>query len=71
MDMTISGSIYITGILNMVGGAGTFIQDPLNPSIDEALMITGWGLSEGGRRWFNPDLEQFVGWNGIELVLLG
>ena len=70
-DVTVDGTLMINGILWMVGGANTFIQGPLMQEWERNLMITGWGLSERGRQWFNSDTLQAEMWNGTEIVILG
>lgn len=34
-------------------------------------MISGWGITEGGRKWYNIDTGQWEGWDGTQLIILG
>lgn len=41
---------------------GQLISDPNTSS---------WGTSQAGARWFNKIENQYKGWNGLQIVLLG
>jgi hypothetical protein len=44
---------------------------PTLSDADIALMTASWGLAERGREWYNQDSEQFEGFNGGSIIILG
>lgn len=70
-DLTVNGTLYLNGILWLVGGANTFMQDANLTEVEIVSQIAAWGLTDGGRRWFNTTSAQWEGWNGTGRVILG
>jgi len=70
-DLTITGSIYIEGVLLLVGGAGTYMDNAQMTDANIALMTAAWGTPEQGRQFYNTDTDQLELWNGSSRVILG
>jgi len=70
-DLTITGSIYIEGVLLLVGGAGTYMDNAQMTEANIALMVAAWGTTEQGRQFYNTDTDQLELWNGSSRVILG
>lgn len=70
-DLVVTGSLYVSGILYMTGGANSVIDPPKKTEADILLMITGWGEAEESRTWYNLTTHQAEMWNGTRRVILG
>lgn len=48
-----------------------WFKHPEHATSERNTMISGWGLSEKNRSWYNTDTNQWEGWDGTQLVILG
>jgi len=69
-DLTISGSLYIEGVILMIGGAGTYMDNAQMTDANIALMTASWGVTEQGRQFYNTDTDQLELWNGSARVIM-
>ncbi len=60
-DATISATLQLGSTLQL----GKFTD------AQETTLTSGWGALESGKQWFNTDSNQFKGWNGAAVVILG
>lgn len=63
-DLTVYGNMVMLT-------AEKYLQPPKMTNAQQASMIVGWGAGESGRFWYNTDLNQWLGWNGAMVVVLG
>ena len=54
-----------------VNGTSNWLRGPRLTNVQQAAMIAAFGVGDAGKQWFNTDLNQFVGWNGTGVVVLG
>jgi len=57
--------------LDMVGGAGSWFAPPRMTTAERDTMTSGWGAGEVGRIWYNTDTNQWEGWDGSAVVIIG
>ena len=70
-DVNITGTLLISGSLFMTGGANTFFELPRHTNDEIILMLSGWGIAEEGRCWFNNTSFQAEMWDGSSRNILG
>jgi len=68
---TMEGDLIMLGILDMQGGAGKWFAPPRMTTAERDAMVAKWGIAEAGRIWYNTDTNQWEGWNGTTVVILG
>ena len=69
--MIINDTLAIDGALDMVGGASHWFKITPKTTADRVILISGWGMAQRGRTWFNTDTLQWEGWDGTQIVLIG
>ena len=57
--------------LDMVGGAGSWFAPPRMDTTERDTMTGGWGAAEAGRMWYNTTTNQWEGWDGGSIVIIG
>lgn len=62
-------------LFKVLDGGNVFISSTLQlgnfTDAQEATLISGWGAADKGKQWFNTTSDQFKGWNGSMVVILG
>jgi len=57
--------------LSLEGGAGTYFAPPRMTTAQRNAMVAGWGAGQKGRMWFNTDTNQWEGWSGSAVAIIG
>jgi hypothetical protein len=64
-------AMLITGDVEMNGGDATWFQPPKMTTAQENVMVAAWGAPEAGRMWYNTTTNQWDGWNGAAIIVIG
>jgi len=65
------GEARFTNYVDMTGGSGFWFRAPQMTSVQRTAMTAAWGAGDAGKEWYNTTTNQWEGWNGAAIVIIG
>lgn len=67
------GNIQALGTMDMTGGNAKWFRPPSMTTAQETAMVAvgPWGAGDAGKMWYNTTTNQWKGWNGTVIVIIG
>lgn len=67
------GPIQANDTMDMTGGNAKWFRPPSMTTAQETAMVAvgPWGAGDAGKMWYNSTVNQWKGWNGTVIVIIG